>query len=277
MEIRPLDGVPLKEIIDCFLEAFSTYALKMPEDVDYWAWRFNAARVDYSMSLGAFENNKMIGFIIIGVDQLDGVKTSFNTGTGVIESCRGRKIIDQLYLVGIPIWKKVGIERCSLEVITSNELAIRVYERIGFEKFRTLHSYIKETEHSIHDVIVEQMDIDIMLNIPHIDQTRYSWDFTNQALKQSPGSIRAYAVINSSNKLFGYFSVNETHRSICQLELVDDENKQDWLVLLKATNQLWDGTIKINNVDYRRTDLIAALAELQWDNHVSQYEMNMEV
>ena len=277
MEIRSLATCPIDKILHCFYEAFSTYELKMPEDTKYWVWRFNAARVDYSMSFGAFENDEMIAFIIIGIDSINGVKTAFNSGTGVIERQRGRKIVDQLYSHAIPVWRNRGVALCSLEVLTSNDIAIRVYERIGFEKFRTLHSYIKEIDIVNSDVIAEQMDIDIMLNIPSINQTRYSWDYTNKALVQSPGSIRAYAVINSANKMFGYFLLNTQHRSICQLELVGDENVDDWRALLTGLNQIWEGSLKLNNVDYRRVHLIEALKALNWDNHVNQFEMHMHI
>jgi len=84
IEIRDLANTKLSTIVDCLLIAFDGYFVKMPSDVHYWANRYKGARVDFSLSFGAFEGDKLVAFIINGIDDDKGMRTAFNTGTGVI-------------------------------------------------------------------------------------------------------------------------------------------------------------------------------------------------
>ena len=69
MKIKSLAHLPLAEVIDCFLEAFKGYFVEMPSDLDYWDFRFRGARVDWNLSFGMFDEEKLVGFFIIGIDK----------------------------------------------------------------------------------------------------------------------------------------------------------------------------------------------------------------
>ena len=108
MKIRPLTDCPLSQIVDCLGEAFENYFVKMPSDVEFWRNRFKAARVDYNLSYGVFDQDGLVAFIIHGIDQHLGQKTAFNTGTGVIPSFRGRQLVDKIYEFAIPKLKQLA-------------------------------------------------------------------------------------------------------------------------------------------------------------------------
>jgi len=113
----------------------------MPSDPVFWQNRWNWARVDYELSFGVFEGEQLVAFIINGIDQHNGKRTAFNTGTGVIKNFRGQQLVDKMYAAALPHFQKAGIEKYLLEVFVNNERAIRVYERIGFKKIRRLKCY----------------------------------------------------------------------------------------------------------------------------------------
>ena len=135
--IRDLATTELKDIVHCLTLCFDNYFVQLPSDTSYWKERFRCARVDYSLSFGAFDENLLVGFIIIGVDSRNEKLTAFNTGTGVLPSYRGRKIVDMLFAHAFPLFISRGITHCGLEVIQDNTRARHVYERIGFAVSRT--------------------------------------------------------------------------------------------------------------------------------------------
>src|SRR5687768_6451246 len=121
MEIKSLENTPLAEIAACFNLAFSDYFVKFAATEEYLKNRWRANSVDYSLSFGAFENGKLVAFIIHGIDKLNGKKTAYNAGTGVIPEFRGQKLVAQLYDFALSRLKAAGILQSTLEVITQNQ------------------------------------------------------------------------------------------------------------------------------------------------------------
>ena len=83
MIIKTLTDTPGKEIVECLLDAFSDYFVKMPSDVHYWKNQFKGARVRYTSSAGMYENHFLAGFIVHVIDLYKGELTTFNSGNGV--------------------------------------------------------------------------------------------------------------------------------------------------------------------------------------------------
>jgi ribosomal protein S18 acetylase RimI-like enzyme len=74
-------------------------------------------------------------------DEVDGVPTIYNGGTGVIPAFRNKGITAAMYRYAIPLLKQQGIDTHLLEVIDNNEPAIKVYEGAGFVKQRKLAAF----------------------------------------------------------------------------------------------------------------------------------------
>lgn len=145
LKVKDLRNIDFDELMDCFLMAFENYLVKMPTDRNYYRERWKNAKVDFKLSYGMFDQEKLVGFIIHAVDNRNGALTAFNTGTGVIPEYRGLKIVQSIYEHALPDLKRKGVENCSLEVITRNEKAIRSYQSIGFEiikKYKCYHGTI---------------------------------------------------------------------------------------------------------------------------------------
>ena len=139
--IQHLKNTDLPIIVDCLVKAFANYFVPMPDSVDYWRNRFKGARVNFELSYGVFDDQQLVAFIINGVDGEKEALTAFNTGTGVLPAYRGQQLVDKMYEKAIPIFKENDITSCALEVIQANDRAIRVYERIGFTKQRSLQCF----------------------------------------------------------------------------------------------------------------------------------------
>ena len=124
MIVKKLEGIEFDRIADCFLKSFANYYVKVPTDKNYYKNRWEMAKVDYALSYGMFDGEKLIGFIINAIDNRNGKRIAFNTGTGVLPEYRGRGIVKSIYDFAIPDLKNSGITKCLLEVIIENIKAI---------------------------------------------------------------------------------------------------------------------------------------------------------
>jgi ribosomal protein S18 acetylase RimI-like enzyme len=268
LELRNLSEIAFEDLIECLLKSFEGYFVKMPTDIDYWKERFKGARVDYHLSCGVFDQGKLVAFVVNGVGKVNGRKTAFNGGTGVLKEYRGQQLVDQIYAFTLPEMRKRGIERCQLEVIQLNERAIRVYQRIGFEKTRALKCYKGRLTVSDPDVVVNQVAFTSIMN----HNRRYAWDNMNEAILQRAKVFKAYEVFTPAKGKIGYFVLGEPSGYIAQLE----SKEEDFKTLCAGIGTIVK-VIKVNNVDADRIARIKNMEELGLENTIDQYEMEMDI
>lgn len=273
MHINSLSNTPLEAIVDCLLEAFKGYFVQLPSSVKYWEDRFRTARVDLNYSYGMFDGSQLVGFIINGIDDFYGKSTAFNTGTGVINAYRGKGIVDSLYEFAIPQFKKLGISSCRLEVITDNERAIKVYQRIGFNITRRLHCFKGVINNFDGNCHLKRTDIE---NSPagfYNDEDLYSWDHTLDAIKASGENYRTYAVLNSGDDNLGYITINPGSGYVARIGKTNIGTFRDVIGAIgKITNE-----IKFNNLDETRIQLRENLIQAGLMNIIDQFEMELEI
>src|SRR5687768_12381337 len=141
MKFKDLQHVSLQIIADTFNLAFSDYVIPMHFTEPQLIEKLTRDGINLEHSVGAFDGEKLVGFILQGVGQWDGTLAAYNGGTGVIPVYRGKKITQQLYSYSIPKLRAAGVNKCLLEVVTHNKVALKTYEKIGFTATRTLLSF----------------------------------------------------------------------------------------------------------------------------------------
>ncbi|WP_353776867.1 GNAT family N-acetyltransferase [Winogradskyella sp. 3972H.M.0a.05] len=270
MIVKSLGQTSFTELMECFLEAFQNYFVKMPTDYDYYKKRWQAAMVDYNLSYGMFEGDKLVGFIINAIDQRDAHRIAFNTGTGVIPAYRGKKIVKEIYDYAIPDLKNHGITKCSLEVITDNVIAINSYRSIGFQKtkyYKCFNGTLKSNKRdfNLKEVNYDQIDWSTLPN-----QELYSWDNHRHCL--SKGDYRYFQVLED-NKEIAFFVINPEINYVAQLDVLA-EAESYWDILFSSIHYISE-TIKINNVDDRLKTKIEALENAGLENSIDQFEMEL--
>lgn len=236
MEIKPLNHVPFTQLMACFLKAFENYYVPMPTDHAYYKKRWAAAKVDYSLSFGAFDKEELVGFILHAVDERQGIKIAFNTGTGVIPAYRGRKLVKAIYEFALPILKANGIDQSKLEVITANKAAIRAYEGIGFKIDRTLNCYngpfemplklgVKLNEKALKDIDLSSL----------IHSATYSWDNQSASLQMD---AHRYFEVTEDNTTIGYFIIDTASNYLVQWEAKPDSIERSGRILRVSIQRL---------------------------------------
>lgn len=268
MKIKNLAFTPVDEVLTSFLATFKNYFVELPTDKSYWEKRFINARVDWELSYGMFDGEKLVGYIINAVDNHLGYLTAYNTGTGVLKEYRGRGIVDSLYEHALPLLKDRGIEKCLLEVICENERAIKVYERIGFRSTRSLRSFTGTTPEVPSENTLQKCHFSQAIDSGLYKSKHYSWDNTAEAVAMMSEEVQTWCIGNKISP-DAYLVIDKTG-NILQLESKDDN--YEWLL---GSAAVIAKDVKLKNVDSERTELIKTLQIWHFSNPVNQYEMEM--
>lgn len=274
MKVSNLSKVSFEELVDCFLLAFANYYVKMPSDPEYYRNRWKAAKVNYELSYGMFSGGRLVGFIIHAVDTRFGIKTAFNTGTGVIPEFRGRGVTKSIYEKALKDLRNKGIEKCALEVIQENEKAIRAYEGVGFETCRAYHCFSGSIQNlpDREDVQLKKLDKNDFDWTSAPDQKSYSWDFQKETIMHR--EYEFYQVIHNSEPE-SYFIFNEENKYLAQFDLLTPDKKA-WGRLFRGIQQVSE-EVRIVNVDNRREDKLNAINKVKIPITVKQFEMQLVI
>lgn len=273
MQIKSLANTSLEAIVNCLQASFKGYFVQLPSSLKYWEDRFRTARVELNYSYGMFDSSQLVGFIIIGIDDFNGKSTAFNTGTGVLPGYRGKGIVDRLYEFAIPQFQEFGISSCRLEVITGNERAIKVYQRIGFNITRRLHCFKGVIDKGDGNSRLKKIAIESLPAGFYKDEDLYSWDHTLEGIKASGENYKTYAVLNTLEHHLGYFTINPDFGHVSRITKTENNSYGD---VIRAIGKITK-EIKINNLDETRVQLRKNLLQAGLVNVIDQFEMEMKI
>ena len=159
---RLLTTADFHSLYECFLEAFSDYQISLQMTEEQFEQRVKRDGVELELSAGAFDNKRMIGFYMNGRGMWHGQATAYDAGTGVVPDYRRRGVAIDLFEFIAPRLKERAIKQYLLEVITSNERAVALYRKLGFEETRTLAALRSneavKTAGDVEGVSIRQMD-----------------------------------------------------------------------------------------------------------------------
>ena len=143
-----LASVDKSQIYRAFMEAFADYAMDSAgTQEESLLLRMSKNDVDYQASVGAYDGDRLVGFTLIGIDRVDGILTAYDAGTGIIPDFRGQGLASRMFDHALPELEARGVERFLLEVLQSNEPAIKAYQKSGFAIAREFRCYIAGKEH----------------------------------------------------------------------------------------------------------------------------------
>jgi ribosomal protein S18 acetylase RimI-like enzyme len=148
---RTLGHTPAEDIRLAFNEAFSDYVVPLQFTSRQFENKLRGDRASLDFSAGAFDGARLVGFIIHGHDA-DNPSVVYNGGTGVVPGYRGQGLTSRIYDFLWPIFRERAISTVMLEVIITNQYAVRVYKALGFKTLRDLDCYKGTLECAGHAV-----------------------------------------------------------------------------------------------------------------------------
>ncbi len=136
---KNLANISFEELHNTFVDAFSDYAV----DVSYMTPDVMQKRAikngyDPESSVGVFNENKLVGFTLVGLDQHYETPSAFDIMTGLVKDFRGKGIASKMFNFIKPTLKEKKIKQFYLEVLQENKAAIRAYQKTGFKINRKL-------------------------------------------------------------------------------------------------------------------------------------------
>ncbi len=278
MQFNTLQHIPIEVVTNCFNKAFSDYEIPLNFSIEAMQQKIFNEDVDLSLSVGAFDNEQLTGFIFHGVGMVDGKKTMWDGGTGVIPEYRGQQLTPKMYNHILPLLKEHGAKRILLEVLENNIKAKSIYLKLGFTDIRLLHAYrglLQDPPAITHNVVVtNEYDTDALLALA---DWQPAWQQMNDRLKNHGASILT-AYIKDGEQPVAYIRYNDYTKRIYQFAVGKQYRKQGMGTAL-FNHVAGDNTtpLSIINVDARDESTNAFLRSLGLEQFLSQYEMELNL
>ena len=278
MIVKELINTPFIQIVHCFNEAFSDYFIPFQVESGYLKRRWYISGVDYSLSFGAFEGDKMVGFLITGVGEWLGLKTAYIAATGIVPANRGRGIVKYLFETAIPKYRTAGIRQSILEVVDQNKRAIGIYEKTGYRIERKLMCY-KGTPIIDREISWAHLEFKTAER-PHWElyqtfiEYQPTWDYSRAGIIHFDDDYRILELYDDG-ALKGYMVVQPVHGIVAQFGI---KRELGWfergLAMFEALRVNTD-EIKVNNVDEYSSNTIRLVRHIRLKNFLNQFEMKL--
>lgn len=278
MEFKTLANVELDELLAVFNLSFSDYIIPFHLTKEILAAKIIAEKLDMNISVGAFEDGKLVSFILQSEKLENGQKIIYNGGTGVVPESRGKGLVRKMYNFIIPVLKERGAEVLLLEVIEGNAAAIRAYENLGFTIVRKLLCFRgninSEEKNSL--VTIKEMENFQWENLRSFWDIEPSWQGSVYVLNPIPENYQALGAYSDEN-LVGYIIYNPGARRVLQIAVHKDYRRKG--IGSGLFTAIADGQpVAINNVDdsSKETDLFLD-KKIGLQNWLSQFEMTSSI
>lgn len=278
MEFRTLTNVSVDEILEVFNLSFSDYIVPFHLTKEVLTSKIAAEKLNMDISVGGFEDGKLVSFILQSEAIEDGQKIIYNGGTGVIPESRGKGLVRKMYDFIIPVLKERNAEVLLLEVIEGNAAAIRAYENLGFKIVRKLLCFRGNirSEQENAEITIKKMAEFQWDSLRSFWDIEPSWQGSVYVLDPMPEiytTMGAYAY----DKLVGYIIYNPTARKVLQVAVHKEYREQGIGRMLFKT--IVDGSpIAINNVDDVSKETKEFLDQkIGLENWLSQFEMKRAI
>lgn len=279
MEIRNLKNVNTSEILNAFNEAFSDYFVPLKLTTEQLTAKMFADKIDFSLSVGAFENKKLVAFILHGLDTNENKKIAYNGGTGVIPEQRGAGLTKRMYQYVLPLLAEKGIDKIVLEVIDKNVQAIKSYEKSGFKIKRNLACYkgdfnIQNTNKDVEIRALQDYPWNVMQSFWDIEPSFQNSINVVEELKSDTVSLGAYL----NNKLVGYVVYNPSNKRIHQIATKKNHRKKGIASsLIHVITEQNGNSCSIINIDKKSKNTLDFLNSLGLKSFLEQIEMELDI
>jgi GNAT superfamily N-acetyltransferase len=146
VHFMPAASLPLPVVAETFTRSFEGYFYPMTITVPMLTTRARIEQIDFSHSLVMLHNDEPCGVAILACRDAD----TWCGGLGITMPFRGRGLALSLGQAMLEQARLVGATRLSLEVLTRNTAAIRLYQRLGLTIIRDLHlfEWVVDAEHA---------------------------------------------------------------------------------------------------------------------------------
>jgi len=288
MDFHTLENLSVEEILEAHNDAFSNYEVPMELTLEFFK-QINIQRgVRYDLSIGAFDNGALVGFILNGIGKWNEKLTAYDCGTGVIQEYQGKGVGGKLFESLLPILKTNNIQQYLLEVIKTNEPAYKLYKGKGFEVVRdfdcvgiekaNLHPNLPKTDDST-DLIFNEIVNPDWSELRAFWDIYPSWQNSTDSIDRLPEKYKIIGV-NLKEKLIGYGVIEPRSGGITQLAIHPEyrRNKIGTKLLLKMLQYAPNPpNLHMINIDMKLNTFTQFFYSLGFEKSTEQFEMLLTI
>jgi ribosomal protein S18 acetylase RimI-like enzyme len=202
-EVRTLDSVSFHDGLRAWNEGFEGYSQAVTMSLSGWLAHIVHEGLEPELSLVAYDGDRPVGCVLSGMRDGEGGKVAYNGGTGVIPAYRGKGVGRLLIDAALGLYRSHGAAEATLEVITTNEPAIALYHRAGYEVTDRLSVLSMdgpaELADNTPDYVLEETDPPTLESI-NFYRRRAPW----QCQWQSVPDGRVLRAVSPDGSLLGY-------------------------------------------------------------------------
>jgi len=284
LTFKTLENTSLQQITLTFNEAFKNYFFPIVFTEEMFASKFAAEGGRLDLSVGTFDQNKLVAFILHFVDDKDGETLIYNGGTGVLETHRGKQLTSRMYEFILPKLRAAKVTRMVLEVLTQNTPAIAVYKKNGFQIGRefwcfsgSLRKLSKEASLPHGYTITISKTYDWSLLKTFWDYAP-SWQNSIATIENIRKDCRLITVVDEKRVRVSYAIFNAKKNRIHQLAVAKTHRRRAiGSCLLNFIANLTEGNVSILNVDTKIQGAKDLLEKAGLKNFTNQLEMEVKL
>lgn len=278
---RYLKQEDFTDVHGAFLEAFSDYHISFQLTTQQLERHITLNAVNLDHSIGCFAGDRLVGFTLNGFGDWGGKSTIYDAGTGVVPDYRRRGLSEAMFEMVFPMCAERDIEQCLLEVITENERAVKLYEKLGFYTNRTL--MLLENASAIR---VSDGARDNQVEIRDITQPDWAllqtfWDGDTSWQNSVDAVVRSIDIKTILGAFIddvcvGYIVFSANMGRVAQMAVSKEHRGQgvgSKLLLAMAERSGDAESYQIINVDDKLTDALTFFSNRGFGELLSQYEM----
>jgi ribosomal protein S18 acetylase RimI-like enzyme len=127
-----LSELPIEDVVSLWNQGFEGYFVNIHMSVDSFLTRVVNEGLSLEDSLAAHVDGQPVGIVVNGFREIEGKKVAWNGGTGIAPAYRGQGIGRKLMERNLELYDEQGVDLASLEALSQNEQAIKLYTRVGY-------------------------------------------------------------------------------------------------------------------------------------------------
>jgi ribosomal protein S18 acetylase RimI-like enzyme len=281
LKIKLLNNISVEQVHDAFVDAFSEYEVKLDMPLEKLVEMMKTRDLNPDYSVGCFDGDLLVGFILNGYREINGQKVCYDGGTGVIKTYQRKGIGEMLLKELLLILRKKQVVRFVLEVLENNTAAINLYEKHGFVKTRNLECF-EIGKHELRPVPDRGFGITVT-NPAALIQSEEKYRLYQPTWQNDIQSVlnvsENYTCISLSctSKILGYGFIHKTKGDIPQIGIL--EEWKHWGLEAHLIAELAKHTVseKIIVLNVEADNYLGeTLRKLGFRNSVNQWEMVLE-
>lgn len=279
IQFQTLEKSSTEDILEVFKSSFSDYSVPFHLTLPQLKAKIVSDSVRPELSVGAFEDGKLIGFILHGYDTINGKITVYNAGTGIIPEKRGNGLSARLYDYILPVLKTENTESIRLEVLAENVPALKTYGKIGFKTVRNFDCYkgAVQIENQDKGYEIKELELFDWQNIIQFWDWEPSWQNSITAVENLRETNHAIGIFKGE-QLLGYLVYNPLSKRVQQFAIKKEYRRKGLArQLFNHIASNFGNEMAIINIDDNSKETASFLKSLGFEKYIVQHEMELKL